>query len=169
MKTLATKSEYELRGFEPADWQALKAARTAMVGDMQPSDEDYNYYKRDLSQPDSWWQEQAAGGIKLHFGLFRGDEIAGVTAIEVKPGENGKAIAHFTDTYIFEAHRGKWLSGLIYEGRLIAAGENPAFTSARLFVNPKNLKSQRAAERNGFAREKELNEYGALVYWRPLP
>lgn len=93
---------------------------------------------------DAQWQERVLPPRYI-FGLFADDRLIGITSLMLE-NENG---AYLGQSYIQKEHRGKGLSSLLYEIRMIWAAK---LQLKRLSISHKesNIASKAANQRYGF-------------------
>jgi RimJ/RimL family protein N-acetyltransferase len=106
-----------------------------------------NSYAMEAAFAEADWMKRVSSENSAVFGLYCGDELAGITGIVInteRPDE-----AYMTQSYIRIAHRGKGLSRMLYEARLGWAKEK---NIKRLVIGhrERNTISKSANQRYGF-------------------
>jgi RimJ/RimL family protein N-acetyltransferase len=113
-----------------------------------------NSHATEAAYEDNVWEDRLASSTTACFGLFRHDELIGLTGIVCNP-EN-PAEAYMTQSYIRKEFRGLGLSRLLYEARLAWAGQHGI---RRLTVGHResNLASRAANQHYGFRYSHRLS------------
>lgn len=137
---------YTIRRLGTSDAAAYKRLRLEAL---QTEPDKYSMpYATELTMPDAHWLNRVQNERIASFGLYHGDEIVGITAIDASDGSKPQD-AYMTQSYIRKAHRGKGLSRMLYDARLAWAKQN---NIARLTVAHRrnNIASMRANQHYGF-------------------
>lgn len=102
------------------------------------------------------------------FGICNGDQLVGYSVIT----DLDRSTADFYQTYIDPEHRGKKLTGVLYDLRFHAALEHSNVQAAKLTIHGGITASERAAKGQGFERKLSYNPgYGEPttdVYEQPI-
>ena len=111
---------YRIQLFLPQEWALYKSIRLEAL--QQERGNFGNSYEMEAAYKDEKWQTSISNPLMGRFGLWREDELIGLTGIVInkdKPDE-----AYMTQSYIRKEHRGKGLSKLLYKARIGWAKEH---------------------------------------------
>lgn len=139
----------EIRRLTPADWRANRAIRLEALAECPG-----NYFTslaEAEARSDDEWRAMLENPDLAIFGLFDGDQLAGLTAIYIDGDDPDGRTAGLAMSYIRPGYRGRGLTALLYRARLGWARERGC---TRVIVSHRasNTPSRRAIERHGFTR-----------------
>ena len=140
------KSFYSLRNFWPHEAGAYRDIRLeALQNDAGMFG---SSYAREAAFTAAQWLERITNKDTACLGLYRNDELIGITGI-VKDKEDA-GLAHLVQSYIRTEHRGKGLSALFYKERIEWAKEHAI---KRIVVGHRvgNEAARAATLRSGFS------------------
>jgi RimJ/RimL family protein N-acetyltransferase len=144
--------EYTIRQFLPHEAQLYKSIRLEALK-LDPGMFG-NSHATEAAYEDKVWQDRLNSTTTACFGLFRNDELIGLTSI-VRNAEKPEE-AYMTQSYIRKAYRGKGLSRLLYEARISWAREH-GIRHLTIGHRASNLASQAANQRFGFSYSHRLS------------
>ncbi len=173
MKIMSVKNEFKCVVLEPAfpfsDILELFKARKVFY-------EDPDNFLADMDDRKLMLDVQRIEGPDLYSGDFFNPEgaefilyknntqIVGSASLKITEslGE-----ASFLSGYVQSSHRGKRLADLFYEARETYVREHSTCSLLSMWIDPENLSSRKAAERNGF-KYARLNGMAKMVYEKTL-
>lgn len=140
-----------VRLFTPDEWMFYKQIRLRAL-QADPGVFGSNYEK-EAADPDSRWQAGVSDPETVGiFGVFKGDELIGMTGIVLLRDDPTRQNAKLWGSWIDPAARGQGVSVLMYQARLDWARRHP--TVRRIIVSHRqsNLASMRANQKHGFQK-----------------
>lgn len=157
---------FSFRPLSPKDWQLYRDIRLATHADFGDSE----LLRTESFHKDDYWQNELSDSSSKRFGLFHGDQIAGMTEISTKESVC-VPFYEFTGSYILKEFRNRKLGDLLHQGRLDYLRENIDGQAKVLTkIWHENIASQKVAERNGFLYRETImeGECPYRVYTRDL-
>lgn len=148
---------YHIRQFAPEESDIYKTIRLEAL-QLEPGMFS-NSYVLEAAFPDENWIRSLSDPDMARFGLYSDDELIGLTSIVIN--KEDKDEAYMTQSYIRKAHRGKGLSGILYEARIAWAKQHNV---KRLHIGHResNIASKAANQKFGF-----IYKYRESRNWPP--
>ncbi|WP_405871418.1 MULTISPECIES: GNAT family N-acetyltransferase [unclassified Streptomyces] len=167
---------YKVRSIHADEWPETKALRLAALQDPVAHLAFFETYDQAAAQPDSFWQERAAGGAEGASGAQQiiaegpdGEWVGTLTVLVEKPGSTDWAgfpverkQGHVVGVFVRPEHRGIGLTEVLFDAGLEWAWAQGS-ERVRLIVHEENGRAQRLYRKVGFAPT------GVVVPWEQTP
>ncbi len=144
---MSTYANYSIRQFAAEDVAAYKRIRLEALA-TEPGMFG-NSHAMEAAMPHQDWVNRIVHPEHARFGLYCNDELIGLTAIIIN-AEN-PAEAYMTQSYIRKAHRGKGLSAMLYDARIV-------------WAKAKGVKLLTISHRKSNLASKAANQHYGFVY-----
>ncbi|HTN17419.1 MAG TPA: GNAT family N-acetyltransferase [Chitinophagaceae bacterium] len=105
---------YHIHPFQANDLEAYRQMRLEAL--LTEAGNFGNSYAFEAAFSDDEWSKRLSNPYGCCFGLYRQDELIGITGIV--SGADKPAEAYMTQSYIRKAYRGQGLSRMLYEARI---------------------------------------------------
>ncbi|WP_299539679.1 GNAT family N-acetyltransferase [uncultured Streptomyces sp.] len=156
--------DYVMRTVRPEEWPAVKELRLAALQDPAAPVAFLDTYEAASRQPDSYWEDRAAGrgGVESQQFVAEGPDgrwVGTVTVLIERPsvgivfGTPIEAVqGHLVGVYVRPEFRGTGLTDALFRAAVDWAWalEDPVLARVRLFVHEENPRAQAFYRRFGF-------------------
>jgi predicted acetyltransferase/ribosomal protein S18 acetylase RimI-like enzyme len=130
------------------DWDALRAIRLRALRE-EPG-MFFRSYDEEVALTEDAWRDRIAGPRHQVFGLFAGDELAGITAVVPHWDDATETTASLAMSYLAPAYRGHGYTRFLYAVRLAWIRGQPTVRRVVVSHRASNVASGRAIRAHGF-------------------
>lgn len=138
-----------IRLLEAQDWELFRAIRLEALAE-SPQFFGSSYAQENQFTEQQWQERVYQHNRTAHFGLFRGENIIGLTGIVLDRDDPAGRTALLIASYIQPAYRRRGLSDLLYQARIDWAKKHPSIDKIVVSHRSDNVASQHANQRHGF-------------------
>jgi len=138
-----------IRPFDRSEWEIFRNLRLQALTD-EPGVFAASYDSAAALSPEEW-QDTVQGPDHQVFGLFDEARLIGITAAFTWRDDPSGETALLAMSFIIPEYRGRGLSQLLYEARLIWIRTRSQFRRVVVYHRESNERSRRANQRFGFS------------------